>query len=137
MTQRDNEPRGSAELNAEDVPIHEPVGIRDTPKLRQRIVTSLVALVLIGAAVALGDVGIAIGLLGACWFASAELFSLFEAKGYRPARQLGIVSCLAIMVLTLFSGTRFQGSFLTAVFVLCFLFLIVRGAPWFPYWSIL
>ena len=116
---------------------HAPVGIKDTHKLRLRIMTGIVAVIVVLAAVYLGDVGVTISLLVAGTFATTELFNLFEAKGYHPARYLGIVSGLAIMVLTLFSGTRFHGSFLTAVFVLSFLFLIVRGAPWFPYWNLI
>lgn len=116
---------------------HAPVGIRNPRKLRLRVITSIVAGICIITAIWLGDWGITLGLMGACAFAAPELFGLFEAKGYHPARYLGIVSCLAIMALTLFSGTRYHGSFLTAVFVLSFLFLIVRGAPWFPYWNVM
>ncbi len=116
---------------------HAPVGIQDQRKLRQRVFYSVIAGVIIIACIVAGDWGITLGLMAACWFASRELFSLFEAKGYNPARNLGIVSCLAIMLLTQLSGTRFHGAFLTAVFVMCFVFLIVRGAPWFPYWNVL
>jgi phosphatidate cytidylyltransferase len=116
---------------------HAPVGIKDPGKLRQRVVYSCVAGVIIIASLVSGDWGVSLALMAACWFASRELFALFEAKGYNPARNLGVVSCLAIMLLTQLSGTRFHGAFLTAVFVMCFVFLIARGAPWFPYWNLL
>lgn len=116
---------------------HAPVGIRDQRKLRQRVTTSIAAGIIIISLVLAGDWGVTIGLMGACAFAAPELFKLFEDKGYHPARNLGIVSCLGIMLLTYLSGTRYQGAFLVAVFVLCFVFLIIRGAPWFPYWNIM
>ncbi|MBM3266580.1 MAG: phosphatidate cytidylyltransferase [Candidatus Sericytochromatia bacterium] len=127
----------SEQAPADGLTEHAPVGIQDQRKFGQRVLYSLVAGVLIILAMLAGDWGMTIGLMGACWFASRELFNLFEAKGYNPARNLGIVSCLAIMLLTQLSGTRFHGAFLTAVFVMCFVFLIVRGAPWFPYWNVL
>ncbi|MBI6546851.1 MAG: phosphatidate cytidylyltransferase, partial [Cyanobacteria bacterium NC_groundwater_1444_Ag_S-0.65um_54_12] len=116
---------------------HAPVGIQDRHKLRLRLVTSFFAVGILLALVLAGDWGILLGSLGAAVFASRELFALFEAKGYRPASNLGIVACLSIMVLTYLSGTRFHGAFLTAVFVLSFIALIIRGAPWFPHGNLL
>ncbi len=123
--------------HADGLTEHAPEGIRDPKKLRARVIMSCVAGAIIIGSIVAGDWGVTLALLCACFFASRELFGLFEDKGYNPARNLGMVSCLAIMVLTQLSGTRFHGAFLTAVFVLCFVFLIVRGAPWFPYWNLL
>lgn len=130
-------PEAPSELPEDGLHEHAPVGIKDPGKLRARVAMSVVAIAIIIGSVSLGDWGVTLALMFACFFATRELFDLFEAKGYNPARNLGMVACLSIMLLTQLSGTRFHGAFLTAVFVLCFVFLIIRGAPWFPYWNIL
>ena len=86
--------------HADGLTEHAPEGIRDPKKLRARVIMSCVAGAIIIGSIVAGDWGVTLALLCACFFASRELFGLFEDKGYNPARNLGMVSCLAIMVLT-------------------------------------
>ncbi|MEB3298841.1 MAG: phosphatidate cytidylyltransferase [Candidatus Sericytochromatia bacterium] len=111
---------------------HAPVGIRDRAKFRQRLVFGILAAALAVTFVILGGPWLLGLLLVLCFFACREYFELVEAKGYRPASRLATVSAMALMVLTDQTGTRFHGLFLTLSIILCFLALILRGAPWYP-----
>lgn len=106
-------------------------------KFLLRAVTSVVGIALALWAIAYAEWTLALMILILAVFASQELFTLFEEKGYHPARYLGITSCLSIIALSAFTGTTYHAPFLVAVFVLSFVFLILRGAPWFPYWDLL
>lgn len=102
-----------------------------------RAVTTVVGIALALTAIWYAEWTLALMILVLAIFASQELFSLFEEKGYHPARYLGITSCLSIIALSAVTGTTFHAPFLVAIFVLSFLFLILRGASWFPYWDLL
>lgn len=102
-----------------------------------RSVTTVIGIALALAAIWYAEWTLALMILVLAVFASQELFTLFEDKGYHPARYLGITSCLSIIALSAFTGTEFHAPFLVTVFVLCFVFMILRGAPWFPYWDLL
>ncbi|MGE5707781.1 MAG: phosphatidate cytidylyltransferase [Bacteroidota bacterium] len=96
----------------------------------KRVQSAVIGILIAISAIYLGDWWLTAGLLVVAAIASQELFWLFEEKGYRPARYLGITACLAIYALTQISGASFHAPFLVAVFVLSFLFLILRSAPW-------
>jgi phosphatidate cytidylyltransferase len=102
-----------------------------------RAVTTVVGIALALAAIWYAEWTLALMILVLAIFASQELFTLFEDKGYHPARYLGITSCLSIIALSAITGTTYHAPFLVTVFVLSFVFLILRGAPWFPYWDLL
>ncbi len=102
-----------------------------------RSVTTVVGIALALAAIWYAEWTLALMILVLAIFASQELFTLFEDKGYHPARYLGITSCLSIIALSAITGTTYHAPFLVTVFVLSFVFLILRGAPWFPYWDLL
>lgn len=102
-----------------------------------RAVTTVVGIALALTAIWTAEWTLALMILVLAIFASQELFTLFEEKGYHPARYLGITSCLSIIALSAVTGTTFHAPFLVAIFVLSFLFLILRGASWFPYWDLL
>ena len=102
-----------------------------------RSVTTVIGIALALAAIWYAEWTLALMILALAVFASQELFTLFEDKGYHPARYLGITSCLSIIALSALTGTAFHAPFLVAVFVLSFVFLILRGASWFPYWDLL
>jgi phosphatidate cytidylyltransferase len=102
-----------------------------------RTVTTVIGIALALAAIWTAEWTLALMILVLAVFASQELFTLFEDKGYHPARYLGITSCLSIIALSAVTGTEFHAPFLVAVFVLSFVFLILRGASWFPYWDLL
>lgn len=102
-----------------------------------RAVTTVIGIALALAAIWTAEWTLALMILVLAVFASNELFTLFEDKGYHPARYLGITSCLSIIALSAVTGTEFHAPFLVAVFVLSFVFLILRGANWFPYWDLL
>ncbi len=111
----------------------------ETPRKKfiLRAVTSVIGIALALAAIWYAEWTLALMILALAVFASQELFTLFEDKGYHPARYLGITSCLSIIALSAFTGTTYHAPFLVAIFVLSFIFLILRGAPWFPYWDLL
>lgn len=108
-----------------------------TKKLGLRIVSGLIFILIILAAVWYVEWGVTLFIFGLAVFASQELFRMFEAKGYHPARYLGITASLSIILLSHFTGTKHHAPFLVTVFILSFAFLIIRGAPWFPYWNLL
>lgn len=100
----------------------------------KRAISATIGIILAVIAIVLGDWWLTIPMLVAAGLASQELFWLFEEKGYRPARYLGIVSCLSIYFLTQISGNRYHAPFLIVVFALSFLVLIFRNAPWAKIW---
>lgn len=107
------------------------------PKFRLRVITSVIGIALAAGLIWYAEWSVSLFIFVLAIFANHELFWLFEEKGYRPARYLGTAASLSIIVLTALTGTAFQGPFMVAVFVLTCLFLIVRSAPWFPYWDII
>lgn len=107
------------------------------PKFRLRVISGVIGILLALGLIWYAEWSVALLIFVLAIFASQELFWLFEEKGYRPARYLGTAACLSIIVLTALTGTRFHAPFLVAVFVLSCLFLIIRSAPWFPYWNMI
>lgn len=106
------------------------------PKFRMRVITSIVAIALAVALIWFAEWPMAVFIFVLSIFASRELYWLFEEKGYHPARFLGTAASLSIIVLTAITGTKYHAPFMVATFVLACLFLIVRSAPWFPYWNL-
>lgn len=107
------------------------------PKFRLRVISAVIGIALALGLIWYAEWSVALFIFVLAIFASQELFWLFEEKGYRPARYLGTAASLSIIVLTAVTGTRFHAPFLVAVFVLACLFLIIRSAPWFPYWNLI
>lgn len=107
------------------------------PKFRLRLITTVIGIALALGLVWYAEWSVALFIFVLAVFASQELFWLFEEKGYRPARYLGTAASLSIIVLTALTGTAYHAPFMVAVFVLTCLFLIVRSAPWFPYWDVI
>lgn len=107
------------------------------PKFRLRVITSIVAIVLAVALIWFAEWPMAVFIFVLSIFASRELYWLFEEKGYHPARYLGTAASLSIIVLTAVTGTKYHAPFMVASFVLACFFLIVRSAPWFPYWNLM
>lgn len=106
-------------------------------KFMLRTVTTVIGIAFALWAIWFAEWTLALMILVLAVFASQELFTLFEDKGYHPARYLGITACLSIIALSALTGTEYHAPFLVAVFILSFVFLILRGSPWFPYWDLL
>lgn len=107
------------------------------PKFRLRVISGVIGILLALGLIWYAEWSVALLIFVLAVFASQELFWLFEEKGYHPARYLGTAASLSIIALTAVTGTRFHAPFLVAVFVLSCLFLIIRSAPWFPYWNMI
>lgn len=105
------------------------------PKFRLRTISAIVGIAVAFALIWYASWSVTLFILVLAIFACPELFWLFEEKGYRPARYLGITACLSIILLTSLTGTEYHAPFLVAVFLLICVFMIVRSAPWFPYWD--
>lgn len=106
------------------------------PKFRLRVISALIGIALAFGLIWYSEWSVTAFIFVLAIFASHELFWLFEEKGYHPARYLGTASCLAIILLTSLTGTRYHPLFLASVFILACLFLILRSTPWFPYWDL-
>ena len=107
------------------------------PKFRMRSISAFVGVALALVLIWYAAWSVTLFIFVLAMFAAPELFWLFEEKGYRPARYLGITACLAIILLTSLTGTKYHAPFMVVVFVLTCLFLILRSAPWFPHWSVM
>ena len=92
-----------------------------------RTVTTVIGIALALAAIWTAEWTLALMILVLAVFASQELFTLFEDKGYHPARYLGITSCLSIIALSAVTGTEFHAPFDVAT-----TFLGIIYAGWLP-----
>lgn len=96
--------------------------------LKARVVTAIVAVPIIVALSWIGGLWFMLLIVGVVGAASYEFYTFMEAKNYAPAKRVGTIASIALVVLAQGSNEYFITLLLTATILVVMMYRIARGS---------